>query len=201
MTAATSLSPAPPSDAGFSLAELLATTVVALLALGIVTEIFVQADDVYTAQEQYFEARTDAVGALDMIVRLARQASDPDPANPAVGITPDPDNNNQLDSIRIVTDWNPRNGVVTDPYEDITFTVNNGTLFKREPADAAPVPFSAQIASLRFTYLSTTGVPLASPWAVNRRNYGHVTATITTTPIAGSPGRTFSSSASIRRRE
>jgi prepilin-type N-terminal cleavage/methylation domain-containing protein len=196
------LSPSvPPRDAGFSLAEVLVATVVSLIGLGIVTDIFVQSDAVYATQRQYLEARTDAAGALDMIVRLVRQGGELSAANPALGVNVDPDGNNAADSIRVVADWNPRNGAVTDAYEDVTFTVAGGILFKQEPADGAPVPFAEQVNALTFTYRTPDGLLLTTPWTANKRNLAHVTVSLQSTPVNGSPGRTFTSSASIRRRE
>jgi len=191
----------PSRDAGFSLSEVLVTMVVSLLGLAIVANIFAQSNAVYATQRRYLDARTDAAGALDMIVRLVRQAGEVNAANPALGVNADPDGNNVLDSIRVVSDWNPRNGVATDAYEDVTFTVAGGILFKREPGDAAPVAFSEQVNALTFAYRRTDGVLLATPWAANKIIIGHVEVTLQATPVNGSPGRVFTSSASIRRRE
>ena len=58
---------------------------------------------------------------------------------PAVTLQTDPDGNGALDSIGIISDWNPHDGVPDDPYENIRFTVAGNTLFKQEPTDLAPV--------------------------------------------------------------
>jgi len=190
--------PAPRGDAGFTLVELLVTSVILLAVLGIVGQIFADSDRVYRTQRQYVDARGNAAAALDMIVRLIRQAGETTAAN---GITPDPDANGVMDSIRLVADWNPRNGVLTDPYENVTFTVNAGTLFKQEPTDAGPVPFADRVASLTFSYVSPAGVPVASPATVPKAHLGYVNVTLQTTAINNVPGRVFTSSASVRRRE
>jgi type II secretory pathway pseudopilin PulG len=185
-------------DDGFTLIELLVTSIIMMTVLGIVGRIFADSDRVYRTQRQYVESRGSAAGALEMIVRLIRQAGETQ--NPH-GIWPDPDGNNAWDSIRLVADWNPRNGVVTDPYEDVTFTVAGGVLFKREPADAAPVPFADRVASLTFSYTSPGGVPVVNPTAVPKAHLGFVNVTLLTTAINNVPGRVFSTSASVRRRE
>lgn len=186
------------SDSGFTLLELLVTSVILLTVLGIVGRIFADSDRVYRTQRQYVEARGGAASALEMIIRLTRQAGESTAPN---GIWPDPDGNGTLDSIRLVADWNPRNGVLTDPYEDVTFTVTGGTLFKREPADAGPVAFAERVASITFSYVSPAGVPVTNPIVVPKAHLGYVNVTLQTTPVNNVPGRVFASSASVRRRE
>jgi hypothetical protein len=186
------------SDDGFTLLELLVTSVILMTVLGIVGRIFADSDRVYRTQRQYVDARGGAASGLEMIVRLIRQAGESNASN---GIWPDPDGNGALDSIRLVADWNPRNGVWTDPYEDVTFTVAGGTLFKREPGDAVPVAFADRVNSLTFSYLSPGGVPVTNPTAVPKAHLGYVNVTLQATPVNNVPGRVFTSSASVRRRE
>ena len=178
-------------ERGFSLIEVLVVTVVLLIALGIATQIFVQGNAAYTTQQAYDEARSNASAALDMTVRLIRSAGT---------IFPDPDGNLVADSIRVVGDWNPRDGDTNDPYEDVQFTVAGGVLFKREPTDAAPVAFAERIASIAFTYRNGAGTLLATPWTALQNQLGYVTITLQSTPINGIQA-TMSSSASVRRLE
>lgn len=185
-------------DSGFTLIELLVTSIILLTVLGIVGRIFSDSDRVYRTQRQYVEIRGSAASALEMIVRLIRQAGETQ--NP-LGIWPDPDNNGALDTIRLVADWNPRNGVTTDPYEDVTFSAAGGTLFKREPADAGPVAFADRVASVTFSYVSPGGVAVANPMAVPKAHLGYINVTLQTQAVNNVPGRAFTSSASVRRRE
>jgi prepilin-type N-terminal cleavage/methylation domain-containing protein len=185
-------------ESGFTLLELLVTSIIVLIVLGLVGQIFADSDRVYRTQRQYVDVRGNAGAALDMMVRLIRQAGE---TGAGVGIFPDPDGNGTLDSIRVVTDWNPRNGVVTDPYEDVTFTVAGGTLFKREPSDAGPVAFADRVQSIAFAYVSPAGVPVTNPITVPKAHLGYVTVTLQATPIANVAGRVFTASASVRRRE
>lgn len=179
------------NDRGFSLAETLVVTAVLVVALGIVTNLFVQGNRMYAQQRDYADVRSNAAAVLDMTVRLVRGAQT---------IVVDPDGNNAADSIRLVSDWNPRDGDTNDPYENVTLTTAGGTFFKREPADAAPVAFAERIASIVFTYRNGTGALIATPWTASQSNLVHVDVTVTTTPINGLPV-VMSSSASVRRRE
>lgn len=176
---------------GFSLAETLVVTAVLVVALGITTSLFVQGNTTYAQQRDYDEARSSASAALDMTVRLLRSAQT---------ITVDPDANNIADSVRIVSDWNPRDGDTNDAYETVTFTVAGGTLFKQEPADAAPVAFADRIASMTFTYWNNSGVQIAAPWTSAQSSLALVGVTVVTTAINGRQ-ITVSSSASVRRNE
>lgn len=178
-------------ERGFSLAETLVVTAVLVIALGIVTNLFVQGNRMYAQQRDYADVRSNASAALDMTVRLLRGAQT---------IFPDPDGNLAADSVRVVADWNPRDGDTNDAYEDVRLTVAGGTLFKQEPADAAPVAFAERIASMAFTYRNGAGALLATPWTAAQSNLVHVTVTVTSTPINGAQV-VMSSSASVRRRE
>lgn len=178
-------------ERGFSLVETLVVTVVLVIALGMATQIFVQGNTAYATQRAYDEARSNAAAALDMTVRLLRSAQT---------IVPDPDGNLAADSIRLVGDWNPRDGDTNDPYEDVRFTVNGGVLFKQEPADAAPVAFAERIASIAFTYRNGAGALLATPWTSGQNQLAFVGVTVQSTPINGLQV-TMASSASVRRLE
>lgn len=178
-------------ERGFSLAETLIVTVILTVVLGITTSLFVQGNNSYVAQRDYNDARSSAAAALDMTVRLLRSAQT---------ITPDPDGNLAADSIRIVADWNPKDGDSLDPYEDVRFTTAGGTLFKREPGDAAPVAFADRIASMTFTYRNASGTLLATPWTAPQSQLVLVGITVLSTPINGRQV-SVSSSASVRRNE
>lgn len=178
-------------ERGFSLVELLMVSVIMLMALGITTGLFVQGNQMYADQRDYADVRSNAAAALDMTVRLLRGATT---------ITTDPDGNLAADSVRVVADWNPKDGDTTDAYEDVTLTTAGGQLFKREPTDAAPVAFADRIASIAFTYRNASGTVLATPWTAPASNLVHVNVTVTSTPVNGAQV-VMSSSAAVRRRE
>jgi Tfp pilus assembly protein PilW len=189
------------SEAGFSLAELLVTVVVMLLVLGVVAQFVSRSSVVYAQQRAHMERRYTAATTADMILRLLRQAGTPGGAMPAVTVQTDPDGNNLLDSIRIVSDWNPRDGVPDDPYEDVRFTVAGNTLFKQEPTDLAPVAFADNISGLSFAYFNPGGGPVLNPLVATQDRLAYVTMTIRTPAVDGQPGIVLSSSASVRRLE
>jgi len=184
--------PAASRESGFSLVELLVTMVVMLTVLGVVTQVVVRSNVVYAQQRAHLERRYNTATTVEMIARLLRQAE---------SISTDPDGNNALDSVRIVADWNPRDGDTTDPYENITFSQAGTTLFKREPTDAAVVPFAENVDRLTFAYFNPAGGPVLNPLTVTSNQLAFVTVTVGTPAVDGQPGLVLTSSASVRRLE
>jgi len=182
----------PPNDEGLTMTELLVVMVILLGVMGIVAQIFTRSYDTYERQRQYVDARYSTAAATDMIVRLLRSATT---------IDPDPDGNNLLDSVRVEGDWNPKDGDTADSYENVTFSVAAGTLFKQEPADGGPVPFADRIASITFAYRNPAGAALATPWTASQTQLGYVDLTVLNTQVDGWPGSVTAASASVRRTE
>ena len=188
-------------SAGFSLVELLVTMVVMLLILGVVSQVVVRSNVVYQQQRDHLERRYSTATAIEMTLRLLRQAD---------RIIVDPDGNGALDSIRIQADWNPRNGTTfppaapgaaVDPWEDVTFTVVGTTLFKQEPGDAAPIAFADNVNQLAFQYFDGAGIAVPNALLATQQALAFVNVTVTAPPVDGQLGMQITSSASIRRLE
>ena len=175
---------------GFTLIELLVTSAITLVILGIVAQIVVQSNNVYRAQRQFMEARDNVAATLDMVVRLVRMAE---------VVSADPDGDGIMNSIRAQADWNPRNGVTTDPYETITFWSDGQRLMKREPSDAADVEFAERIQGLTFTYFDTNNAAIANP-VTGASRIAYVNIAVQTTAIGGT-SVTMTSAAAVRGRE
>lgn len=190
----------PKDERGFSLVELLIVSTVMLIVLGMISGIAHSVQRSYSQQRPRMEAVNNATAGLDTIIRIARMAGAnprdianfPSTALPA--IVP------QANGIRIRADWNPADGDLNDPYEDVEFTASNGTLLKKEATlspspDTEPVAFLENIESLNFTYLDVDN---------NVTNTGNAVAIVkvvmTTRTPDGIP-MSFSSSASVRRME
>lgn len=184
---------------GFSLLELLIVSTVMLVVLGIISGIVHSVQQNYARQRPRIEAVSNASAAMDTIVRTIltsgnnpnRIASFPSAGTPA--IVP------AANSIRIRADWNPADGDLADPFEDVEFSTADGILRKQERSlatpDAQPVPFLDNIESLNFTYLDVNGNVTASGNAV-----AMVRIVLTTRTPDGNP-MTFRSAASVRRLE
>jgi hypothetical protein len=162
-----------------------------LVVLSLTIQTIVQFQRNYDAQARLIDTQYSARATGDLIARLIRNAQ---------AIVPDPDGNGLLDSIRTTGDWNPPNGVTTDPYETVTITTGAGTAFKQEPSDAAPVPFSDRIQSITFTYFDTNTAAIANPVA-SAGQIAFVRIVVVTTADRGSPAMTLTTAAAVRVRE
>jgi hypothetical protein len=178
-------------ERGVGVVEILVMSAVMLIILGIVTQVVVSSNKSYRKQRQLGEARENVSATLDMVVRLVRLAQT---------IDPDPDADGALNSIYLEADWNPANGVLTDPYERIRFWSDGTRLMKQEPTDAAAVPFAERIQSVTFAYFDTNNGALANPMASATR-IAYVTMSAQTSNIDNTPGVRLQSAAAVRRTE
>lgn len=180
------------SERGVGLAELAVTMGVVLTVLGITTQILMQSGRAFTNGSTAMEARNNNAAGIDMMERLIRQATT---------IVPDPDANGVFDTIRVVADWNPRDGNVTGPYETVTFTTGPGArLLVQDSTMAAPVEFAEGVAQLRFTYLDHLGAALpAASMAAKPELIGMVGIVVQGPAIDGAPANVSRSTVAIRR--
>jgi len=189
---------------GFSLIEMLTVVgVMAVVLLG-VGQLVDRMQRQYDTQRRQIEVVDNARAALDTLVRLVRLAGN----NPRglVGlqaIAPDVDGNGVLDSIAFQSDWNPGDGAVTDPYENIVFFVANGRLMKREAGDPPEgVEFAEGVESITFSYADTEMNALPNPVAAaGQIAYVGVSLVVRPEGPPGTPPLTINSGAAVRRRE
>lgn len=191
--------------AGFTLIELLCVTVILLITMGLTAAMLTSTQRAYGAQRDRVETTLQARAAADMITRLVRMSgNDPFSLNYAPAIFADPDGNAAWDSIRVRADWNPADGDLDDPYEDITFTVVNGQLLKQEPSDGGgPVLFADNIQSVAFAYRDTNNNAIANP-VTNAGAIAFVTLTVNTRntqSVQDGPSVSFATSVAVRRME
>ena len=184
-----------PSQAGFSMIELLISTVIMSIVLGMVLQILASLQEDYLDQSELLEIQTNAVTALDTMVRLVRMAGSNPEDITLTALDADPDSNDVYDSIRIQADWNPADGALDDAYEDVAFTTSNDVLMISEQG-ATATPFLEGINAITFSYLDAAGAAIADPEA----NVGDiVTVRIAlTAQTIGIETTTFNSSAAVR---
>lgn len=186
-------------ERGLTMVELLVGSAVMIVLLGLTTTTIGQGSRIFVQQRAAMDNRNSAAAAVDMLGRLLRQSSCISATNVyCQAIQPDPDGNGIFDSVRVQADWNPRDGDLNDPYENVLFVVAGNTLWKREPTDAALVAFGDNVQSVTFTYTNQNGGPLANPVA-RPDLIGGVTITVTSSPAQGLPATRSASSVSIRR--
>ena len=186
-------------EAGFSMIELMICTVVVSIVLAMVTSILATSQKTYVDQRQLLETQTNAVTALDTMVRLIRMAgSNPENISGLNALDPDPDGNDVFDSIRIQADWNPADGALDDDYEDVIFATGSDVLTIKEPSDTNAVPFLEGINSITFSFLDSAGASIADP-ETSVADIAVVRISLTAQAV-GNLARTFDTTAAVRSR-
>lgn len=190
-------------DAGFSLIEMLTVVGVLTIVLLAVGELVGRLQRQYDSQRRQIEAADNARAGLDTIVRLLRMAgNNPRGLDGLQPIAADLDGNGVFDTIALQSDWNPADGALGGPYENIVFFVANGRLMKREAGDPPEgVEFAPGIESLALSYFDTDMNAVADP-VTGAGTIAYVTISLVMRP----PGPRASSvsidaGAAVRRRE
>lgn len=187
-------------EAGFSLLEMLTVVgvlTIVLLGVGLIVD---RMQRQYDAQRRQVEAADNARAALDTLVRLVRMAgNNPRGLAGLQAIAPDIDGNGAFDSIAIQADWNPPDGALSDPYENIAFFVDDGRLMKREAEDPPEGVEFAQAEKVAFSYFDGGMNPLPNP---GPGMIAYVTISLVMKPpVPGAPPVSITAGAALRRRE
>jgi type II secretory pathway pseudopilin PulG len=188
--------------AGFSMLELLAVVSVMTVVLLASGQLMDGMQRRYDQQRRQIEAADNARAALDTIVRLLRLAgNNPRRLQGLEPIAVDLDGNGAFDTAAFQSDWNPADGQLSGPYENIVFFVADGRLKKREAGDPAEgVEFAAGIESLAFSYFDATLEPVSD--ARDAARIAYVEITLVMRPEApGSPPVSIEAGAAVRGRE
>lgn len=109
------------------------------------------------------------------LTRLIRSAGSRPAGASVQAIDPDPRGDGLFDDIRIRSDYNPPDGDLDDPGEDLTFFVRGDTLVIQS-AGGAEEPYLIGVDSLAFMYFDIDGDTITDPDRVGRRAVtAHVT--------------------------
>lgn len=178
-------------ERGIGLAEMMVTLGVVLSVLALTTQLMMESGRAYTNGQAAMEARNNSAAGVDMMERLIRQST---------ALVADPDANGIFDSIRVVADWNPRDGAVTGPYETVTFSAVNGVLQMQDSTMAAPVAFVEGVDQLRFTYADHRGAPLPAATVTGTPALiGMVAVSVRAPAIDGRPQTVSTINVALRR--
>lgn len=193
------------NESGFSLIELLIVTVILVFIIGMMGGIVTNVQLNYSRQRARTESLNDVTAALDMMTRLIRTAgNNPGGISGLQPIDPGTTTGGLYQTIRIRSDWRGStmssfpDGDITDPFEDIKFSVQTNKLMKQEAADASAVVFLDNVLSLQFLYYDTNNVLIVNPVA-NHTTISRIDITVIT-QSPNSPPMTFISSAYMRQR-
>lgn len=195
------------NERGFTLAELLVASFIAMMVLGGAVAMTSQVQSSYQRQLEDSAAEQEARYALEWIGRLIRAAGNnpygretspcPEPDTPFAGLIIDPDLNDIHNDIRIQTDSNPPDnrlggaatGACTQANEDVTIEfdpeTNTITFLDNNLGGAATIRTDAVIDNLQFVYrnsLHNVITALATPEeklaAASGANYVEIQLTV-----------------------
>lgn len=175
----------PRGRAGFSLLEMLVSTVLlmaVMTALG--TTMVVQQRD-YISQRYWRRADEAARSALAVVETAVRNAG----ANPRQIATlftsltppgslhPNPLAAGQWNNVQVRADFNPTDGDVLDLYEDVRVWAANDTMFVRWIAGGAAEPVAMPVRTLAFQYFRHDGSQVTTLGTIGEATRVRVTVT------------------------
>jgi type II secretory pathway pseudopilin PulG len=159
-------------EGGFTLVELLVSSLVMTLVLGSAVGLATQIQQGYQSELDGAVVEQEARYALDWIARDLRSAGSNPYAVAGQFLVLDPNGGaDATDSVRVQADINPPDGDIADPGEDVTITLNpingvNAAITRQDINGADPAQLAlteAIFTDLQFTYLdaarNVTNVP------------------------------------------
>jgi prepilin-type N-terminal cleavage/methylation domain-containing protein len=153
--------------AGFTLTELMISITLLAVVMGSITGTVLSMQRGYIRQREV--ARTeDALRVGEMTITRILQAAGSNPLNMTGAGAPRIDPLlAPFDTVRVVADYNPVDGDVADPLEDMQVWVTGDTLYVIWQAGQAPVEVAFPVRSLLFQY-DSAGTVLTVPAAITR---------------------------------
>jgi len=182
------------APSGFTLIELMIVIVMLSIVMLATSKIVLVVQRDFVKQRGSASAEDRLQTAEETIVRVLRGArSNPKGVANLTAIDPDPLAHGSRDNIRVKSDFNPADGDVADPLEDVSLYTSNDTMYVRWQAGTTAVPIAYPVRSITFEYrkLDNTLVTTASALdsTVKRVKYT-VTAVVPSTVHATSTLRT-----------
>ncbi len=150
------------SRSGFTLIELTISITILTIVMGSVMGIVLSIQRSFVEQRERTRAH-ESVRAGQLIVATVLRSAGADPLNTGLTLLdPDPLNHNRFDNLRVVSDFNPADGDVTDMLEDVLVEVEADTLFVRWQAGAQRQVVAYPVDDMLFEYYATDGTLLTT---------------------------------------
>lgn len=145
------------------------TLIESLIALGLLavvgtalTALVLRTQRDYISQRERVQAEETIRSVESLLTRVFRTAR-VDPRRLNIGrLDVNPNGSAVWDNVRVRSDFNPVDGDVADPLEDVQIQVVNDTLLVRWQAGGAFQPAAYPVRSLRFDYHATDGTALTT---------------------------------------
>lgn len=150
------------SGAGFTLVELIVVITILSVVLAALMGVMLSIQRTYVSLRETARAQESLRTAHFVLGTIFRTAG-ADPQNTGLTLLdPDPQSHGTFDNVRVVSDFNPADGDVADPLEDVLVWVDTDTLFVRWQAGGADLPLAFPFIELRFEYYQTDGTLLTT---------------------------------------
>lgn len=151
---------------GFTLAELMISITMLAIIMGGVVSVMVSMQRGYTRQREVARME-DALRVAELTTTRILQSAGANPLNMTAGPPRIDPLTAPFDDVRVLADYNPVDGDVADPLEDMQVWVAFDTLFVRWQAGQPAAPVAFPVRSLLFQY-DSAGTVLTVPAAITR---------------------------------
>lgn len=143
---------------------MIAMTIV-LIMLGILASVMAGINYQFKTQRPRLEAVNNAQTVADTVVRLIRMGGNRPISCVSSFVVPPPTpsaslGNGYFGTLRIQADWNPADCSLNGVEEDVTISVNNGTVYL-DPNQQ--IPFVDKISAIRFKLFDNNNVVITDP--------------------------------------
>lgn len=137
---------------GFSLVEMLITMTLLSVIMGAMFSVIVQTQQEYVRQQEALTAE-EILRAVEQTLTVIVRSGAADPrATGLTGFDPDPLNRGRMDNIRVVSDFNPADGDLQDPLEDVILQRLGDTVFVQWQRNTPVQPLAYPVTDMLFEY-------------------------------------------------
>ena len=155
--------------AGFSTMGMIVALVLLGFLLSPLLGTIISAQHGFVANRQRARAAGNVRYAHLALTRFMRAAGSSPLGVALDGVDPDPDGDGDFDDIRLRADYNPPDGDIDDPGEDLVFYLRADTMFLRSGTAGAEEPYLIGVDSLAFEYFDREGNPITDANRVTSR--------------------------------
>lgn len=146
--------------AGFSIMEVMVAMAIFTVVMAALMSVVIGLQRRFVDQRERVRAQ-ESLRVAQMTLGPLLRAAGADPKNSGLtSVNVDPDNDGIFDDLRVKTDFNPIDGDVDDPLEDVHVYVASDTMWIRWQVGAAPQPLAWPIKSLMFEYYGNNGAKI-----------------------------------------
>lgn len=143
--------------AGFSLLELMVSLTILSVLMGALLSAVISMQRGYVNQRERVRAQESLRAAQMTLITILRSAGADPLSSGLTRLDPDPNGNGTFDDLRVVTDFNPPDGDVSDLLEDVRVWLANDTLWVRWRAGGSDQPLASPVTKLEFEYYANDG--------------------------------------------